>query len=122
MRTIRRRTRFRTTSCRHKRRSGCWRRRWSIPLADVFCWIDYGIFHVPGVTERDHYRFFEAGGDEQAITIPGCWDKDYVYDDDHPVLAVLRRSDGGAARTTSIRSIVPMQARVPALAVQDRQS
>lgn len=54
------------------------------PTADVFCWIDYGIFHVPGVTEQIIIDFLHRAENEKTITIPGCWDRDYVYDDAHP--------------------------------------
>jgi hypothetical protein len=53
-------------------------------LADVFCWIDYGIFHVPGVTDKIISEFLKRADRERVITIPGCWDSDYVYDDEHP--------------------------------------
>jgi hypothetical protein len=54
------------------------------PLADVFCWIDYGIFHVPGITERIITDFLERAENERVVTIPGCWGRDYTYDDAHP--------------------------------------
>jgi hypothetical protein len=54
------------------------------PMADVFCWIDYGIFHVPGVTSHIIREFLKRANDEQTITIPGCWNEDYTYDDEHP--------------------------------------
>ncbi len=54
------------------------------PSADVFVWIDYGIFHVPGVTGRIISDFLKRADNEQTITIPGCWGTDYVYDDDNP--------------------------------------
>lgn len=54
------------------------------PMADVFCWIDYGIFHVPGVTSKIISDFIKRADNEQIITIPGCWGTDYVYDDAHP--------------------------------------
>lgn len=55
------------------------------PLTDVFVWIDYGIFHVPGVTTRIIEDFLRRAEGEQAIAIPGCWEKDqYPYDDGWP--------------------------------------
>jgi hypothetical protein len=55
------------------------------PLSDVFVWIDYGIFHVPGVTAEIIDAFLERADSEQAIAIPGCWGKDeYEYRDDWP--------------------------------------
>lgn len=55
------------------------------PLSDVFVWIDYGIFHVPGVTAAIIDSFLERADSEQAIAIPGCWQKDqHPYDDEWP--------------------------------------
>ncbi len=55
------------------------------PLSDVFVWIDYGIFHVPGVTQKIIEEFLDRADSEQAIAIPGCWKKNqYSYDDNHP--------------------------------------
>lgn len=54
------------------------------PAADVLVWIDYGIFHVPGVTGPIIRDFLKRAADEKAIAIPGCWDKDYAYDDGWP--------------------------------------
>lgn len=54
------------------------------PKADVLVWIDYGIFHVPGVTGAIIRDFMLRARDEQAIAIPGCWDRNYAYDDKWP--------------------------------------
>jgi len=55
------------------------------PFSDVFVWIDYGIFHVPGVTAAIIDAFLERADSEQAIAIPGCWGKDeHEYNDDWP--------------------------------------
>lgn len=55
------------------------------PFSDVFVWIDYGIFHVPGVTAAIIEAFLERADSEQAIAIPGCWQKDqYPYNDEWP--------------------------------------
>jgi hypothetical protein len=55
------------------------------PFADVFVWIDFGIFHLPGVTVPIIDAFLRRAASEQAIAIPGCWEKDqYSYDDDYP--------------------------------------
>jgi hypothetical protein len=55
------------------------------PVADVFVWIDYGIFHIPGVTGRIIEDFLYRVQGEQAIAIPGCWKKDqHPYDDKQP--------------------------------------
>lgn len=55
------------------------------PDADTFVWIDYGIFHVPGVTKEAIDSFLDRAEYEKMITIPGCWQKNaYTYDDSHP--------------------------------------
>src|SRR5215831_530930 len=55
------------------------------PFADVFVWIDYGIFHVPGVTAEIIDAFLDRAESEQAIAIPGCWQKGQnPYDDNWP--------------------------------------
>jgi hypothetical protein len=55
------------------------------PVADVFCWIDYGIFHLPGMTIGIIEEFLKRADSEQAIAIPGCWEKDqYPYVDNYP--------------------------------------
>jgi len=55
------------------------------PQSDVFVWIDYGIFHVPGVTTEIIDAFLERADSEIAITIPGCWQKnEREYDDNWP--------------------------------------
>jgi hypothetical protein len=51
---------------------------------DVFVWIDYGIFHVPGVTPNIIREFLKRADGEEVISIPGCWDKGYTYDDNNP--------------------------------------
>jgi len=55
------------------------------PFADVFCWIDYGIFHLSGVTEQIIIDFLHRAEDERTVTIPGCWERGaLVYDDEQP--------------------------------------
>jgi hypothetical protein len=55
------------------------------PDADVLVWIDYGIFHIPGVTIKIVRDFLERAEGERVIAIPGCWEKDaYVYRDNWP--------------------------------------
>lgn len=55
------------------------------PLTDVFVWIDYGIFHIPGMTQRIIAEFLQRVGNEQAIAIPGCWEQgEFTYDDHNP--------------------------------------
>lgn len=41
---------------------------------DVFVWMDYGIFHVPGVTATVIDDYLKRVTDDK-IAIPGCWDK-----------------------------------------------
>jgi hypothetical protein len=54
-------------------------------LSDVFVWIDYGIFHVPGVTPRVIEEFVKRVDSETAIAIPGCWEQgSFTYSDEHP--------------------------------------
>jgi hypothetical protein len=47
------------------------------PEADILVWVDYGIFHLPGVSNQAIYEFMEKV-DDKAIYIPGCWDKRVV--------------------------------------------
>jgi len=47
------------------------------PSIDVFIWIDYGIFHVPGVTAAVILEFLAKVNDKD-IAIPGCWDKHFM--------------------------------------------
>ena len=55
------------------------------PTADVFVWIDFGIFHVPGVTVEIIDEFLDRAESEKAIAIPGCWERDqYQYNDSWP--------------------------------------
>ena len=75
---------FRITSYKHKKPSRLTAASIVDPTADVFCWIDYGIFHLPGVTERIIIDFLKRAANERTITIPGCWDKNYTYDDANP--------------------------------------
>lgn len=53
------------------------------PSADVLVWVDYGIFHQPGITNQAIYEFCEKLNDK-AIYIPGCWDKPEEISDAHP--------------------------------------
>jgi len=52
--------------------------------ADIFVWVDFGIFHLPGMTEEIIVDFMRRAKHETMITIPGCWDRNYEYNDDHP--------------------------------------
>jgi hypothetical protein len=53
-------------------------------IPEVFVWIDFGIFHLRGMTDQILIDFLQRAQHEQAITIPGCWSLPYKYDDDHP--------------------------------------
>jgi hypothetical protein len=44
------------------------------PDDDIFVWVDYGIFSLPGITNQCIYEFMERV-DDKAIYAPGCWDK-----------------------------------------------
>ncbi len=43
-------------------------------VTDVFVWIDYGIFHVPGVTAKVILDFLDRVKEDD-LAIPGCWQK-----------------------------------------------
>ncbi len=67
------------------------------PDADVLVWVDYGIFRLPGVTNRAIYEFMEKV-DDQAIYAPGCWQTPEAVEAAYPcwrfcgsVLAVPRK-------------------------------
>ncbi len=67
------------------------------PDADVLVWVDYGIFRLPGVTNKAIYEFTEKL-DDKAIYAPGCWDKPEAVESSYPnwrfcgsVLAVPRK-------------------------------
>jgi hypothetical protein len=53
-------------------------------VSDVFIWIDYGILGLSGVTVDIIKAFVQRATNEQAIVVPGCWDKPYAYRDDYP--------------------------------------
>jgi hypothetical protein len=64
--------------------------------ADVFVWVDYGIFRLPGVNNQAIYEFMEKL-DDKAIYVPGCWPRPDVVESAYPcwrfcgsVLAVPR--------------------------------
>ena len=67
------------------------------PDADVLVWVDYGIFHLPGVSNQSITEFM-GRVDDKAIYAPGCWDRPQVVEAAYPcwrfcgsVLAVPRR-------------------------------
>jgi hypothetical protein len=51
---------------------------------EVYVWVDFGIFHLTGMNDEVLVDFLRRAKNEKSITIPGCWDKNYTYDDDHP--------------------------------------
>jgi hypothetical protein len=51
---------------------------------DVFVWVDFGIYHLRGLTDQIITDFLERAQYEQSVTIPGCWDRNYTYNDQHP--------------------------------------
>lgn len=64
---------------------------------DVFVWVDYGIFHQPGVCNEAIVRFMDSL-DADTIYAPGCWSAPVHVDSNAPcwrfcgsVLAVPRR-------------------------------
>lgn len=48
--------------------------------ADTFIWMDYGIFHLPGVTKEVVEEFLDHVQKDD-LAIPGCWDKGLIVDD-----------------------------------------
>lgn len=53
------------------------------PDEDVYVWVDYGIFHQPGICNEAIYNFMERVKDD-AIYAPGCWDKHPVVESAFP--------------------------------------
>ena len=51
---------------------------------DTFVWIDYGIFHVPGITGPIIQDFIKRVEGEKAIVIPGCTPPPDQISYDHP--------------------------------------
>jgi hypothetical protein len=49
------------------------------PDEDVYVWVDYGIFHQPGICNEAIVRFMESL-DDKAIYAPGCWDRPPVIE------------------------------------------
>jgi hypothetical protein len=45
------------------------------PAADVYVWMDYGIFHQEGFTEELVTEFFSRVKNTEDIVFPGLWDK-----------------------------------------------
>lgn len=51
--------------------------------SDILVWLDFGIFHVPGITE-DLILDFVGRLRDDAIAIPGCWPRSDRIVLDHP--------------------------------------
>lgn len=49
--------------------------------ADVLVWIDYGIFHLQGITLSLIEAFLHRVKGEQGISLPGCWSKQVNHND-----------------------------------------
>ena len=45
------------------------------PVADVYVWMDYGIFHQEGFSEELVAEFFSRVKNTEDIVFPGLWDK-----------------------------------------------
>lgn len=45
------------------------------PEYDVLVWIDYGIFHVAGITPDLINGYLAIAAGERGLAIPGCWDE-----------------------------------------------
>jgi hypothetical protein len=65
--------------------------------ADVLCWVDYGVFRLPGVTATV-ISDFVSRLDDNAIYAPGCWPRPLAVESAYPcwrfcgsVLAVPRK-------------------------------
>jgi hypothetical protein len=57
----------------------------SMAAPDVLVWIDCGIFRLPGMAAGVIEDFMARAVNEQAIAIPGCWERNYQYDDRYPM-------------------------------------
>jgi hypothetical protein len=55
-----------------------------LPTTTVLVWIDYGIFHLKGVTRDILHSFVLRARNERAIAIPGCWGRNPIHDDAQP--------------------------------------
>lgn len=53
------------------------------PDDDVYVWVDYGIFHQPGITSEAIYNFMENVRDD-AIYAPGCWKSPEAVESSYP--------------------------------------
>jgi hypothetical protein len=49
---------------------------------DVFVWIDFGIFSIPGMSVNVIEDFLHRAKNEKGISIPGCWPRGIVSHDD----------------------------------------
>lgn len=59
----------------HQKTAWLLQARESAPLADVLIWLDYGIFHQPGVTGPVIDDFLHAVRDRPRFAIPGAWEQ-----------------------------------------------
>jgi hypothetical protein len=64
----------------HQKTEWLLRARTSDMDVDVFVWMDYGIFHQEGFTEELVSDFFSRVKLEEAVAIPGLWEKGPVSD------------------------------------------
>jgi hypothetical protein len=53
------------------------------PDDDIMVWVDYGIFHQPGVCNEAIVRFMQSL-DDRAIYAPGCWGASKHVDPNNP--------------------------------------
>ena len=53
------------------------------PDEDVMVWVDYGIFHQPGINNQAIFEFMERVQDD-AIYAPGCWDRPAFVESAYP--------------------------------------
>lgn len=53
------------------------------PDDNIMVWVDYGIFHQPGVNNEAIVRFMQAV-DDRAIYAPGCWGPSNNVDQNNP--------------------------------------
>jgi hypothetical protein len=52
---------------------------------DPLVWIDYGIFHVSGITRDAVEGFLDRVHEETHVTLPGCWKRTNIpISDDYP--------------------------------------
>jgi hypothetical protein len=52
--------------------------------ADMYVWIDYGIFHLPDLTAKVVSDYLKRAQDYPIVTMPGCWPKRNEIPHDSP--------------------------------------